>query len=293
MKKSIAYSQNLLINDNLIEKLVSLSTIDLYDTVLEIGAGKGIITKQLLKKAGNVVVFEIDEEFVSILKSITDNKLVVKNGNFLDFDLPKDKYKVFANIPFNKTSVIIKRLLFSNNSPTDTYLVVQKEAVDRFAGKPFDNKNSLLSVLFNPWFEFSITHEFNRTDFKPTPNVDTVLLNIKLKNNTKILDQDKETYRDFVVFGFNQMAPNTLEGLSKVINKNHIIKLFNKLNISTNLKPTELEKATWIEIFDLLKYQKQNKRNLIKNSYIKWVKQQENIEKINRTRNDTDWKNYK
>ena len=238
------------------------------------------------------MVFEIDQKFVDILKSIPDNKLVVKNGSFLDFDLPKDKYKVFANIPFNKTSEIIKRLLFSSSPPTDTYLVVQKEAVERFAGKPFDNKNSLLSVLFNPWFEFSITHEFNRTDFKPTPNVDTVLLNIKLRSNSKVLDKDKETYRDFVVFGFNQMAPNILEGLSKVINKNHIIKLFNKLNISTNLKPTELDKDTWIDIFDLLKYQKQNKRNLIKNSYIKWVKQQENIEKINRTRNDKDWKSY-
>lgn len=292
MRKSITYSQNLLVNDNLIEKLVSLSTIDQKDTVLEIGAGKGIITKELLKKAGNVVVFEIDQEFVSILKSITDNKLVVKNGNFLDFDLPKDKYKVFSNIPFNKTSEIIKRLLFSNNPPTDTYLVIQKEAVDRFTGKPFDNKNSLLSVLFNPWFEFSITHQFNRTDFKPTPNVDTVLLNIKLRSNPKVLDQDKETYRDFVVFVFNQMVPNILEGLSKVINKNHIIKLFNKLNISTNLKPTELDKDIWIEIFDLLKYQKQNKRNLIKNSYIKWVRQQEDMEKINRTRNDLKWKMF-
>lgn len=292
MIRSIAYSQNLLVDDNLVEKLVSLSTIDQDDTVLEIGAGKGIITKELLKKAGNVVVFEIDQEFVSILKSIPDNKLIIKNGNFLDFDLPKDKYKVFANIPFNKTSEIIKRLLFSDNPPTDTYLVVQKEVVDRFAGKTFDNKNSLLSILFNPWFEFSIAHEFNRTNFKPIPNVDTVLLNIKLRNNPKVLDQDKEAYRDFVVFGFNQMAPNILEGLPKVINKNHLVKLFNKLNISTNLKPTELDKDTWTDIFDLLKYQKQNKRNLVKNSYIKWIKQQEKIEKINRTRNDKGWKNY-
>ena len=230
MIKGIAYSQNLLVNDKLVEKLVLLSAIDQNDTVLEIGAGKGIITNELLKKAGNVVVFEIDQDFVSILKSIADSKLVVKNGNFLEFDLPKDKYKVFANIPFNKTSEIIKRLLFSNNPPTDTYLVVQKESVERFAGKPFDNKNSLLSVLFNPWFEFSITHKFNRTDFKPTPNVDTVLLNIQLRNNPKVLYQDKETYRDFVVFGFNQMALNVIEGLSRVINKNHITNLFNKLN---------------------------------------------------------------
>lgn len=293
MIRSVAYSQNLLIADKLVEKLVSHSTINQNDTVLEIGAGKGIITKELLKKAGNVVVFEIDQEFVDILKLIPDNKLIVKNGNFLDFDLPKDKYKVFANIPFNKTSEIIKRLLFSNNPPTDTYLVVQKEAVERFAGKPFDNKNSLLSALFNPWFEFSIAHKFNRNDFKPMPNVDTVLLNIKLRSNSKVLDQDKEAYRDFVVFGFNQMTPNILEGLSKVINKNHITNLFNKLNIQTNLKPTELDKDVWINIFDLLKYQKQNKRNLIKNSYTKWVKLQENIEKINRTRVDKDWKSFK
>lgn len=293
MKNSIKYSQNLLVNSDLIKKLILASRINSDDMVLEIGAGKGIITRELLKKAGGVVVFEIDQEFVNILKSIHDSKLVVKNGNYLDFDLPKDKYKVFANIPFNKTSEIVKRLLFSDNPPTDTYLVIQKEVIERFAGKPFDSKNSLLSVLFNPWFEFEVTYKFNRTDFKPMPNVDTVLLNVKLRNNPKILDKDKEVYRDFVIFGFNQMTPNVLEGLSKVINKNHLVKLFNKLDISTNLKPTELDKDTWIEIFDLLKYQKQKKRNLTKNSYINWIKRQENIEKINRTRNDTDWKNFK
>ena len=293
MIRSVAYSQNLLINPSLVEKLVSSSGINNNDTVLEIGAGKGIITKELSKKARKVISYEIDPEYINQLELLSISNLEIKHGDFLSFDLPKDKYKVFANIPFNKTSEIIKRLLFSNNPPTDTYLVVQKEAVERFSGKQFDKKNSLLSVLFNPWFEFSITHQFNRTDFKPMPNVDTVLLNIKLRNNPKLLDLDKEAYRDFVVFGFNQMAPNILEGLSKVINQNHITKLFNKLNISTNLKPTELDKDTWIDIFDLLKYQKQNKRNLIKNSYIKWVKQQENIEKINRTRVDKDWKSYK
>lgn len=292
MRNSISYSQNLLIDDTLIEKLVSLSTIDQNDTVLEIGAGKGIVTKQLLKKTGTVVAFEIDQEFANILESISDKNLKVIRGNFLDFDLPKDEYKVFANIPFNKTSEIIKKLLFSSNPPTDTYLVVQKEAVARFAGKPFDTKNTLLSVLFYPWFEFSVTHKFNRTDFTPTPNVDTVLLHIKLRDNPEVLDQNKEAYRDFVVFGFSQIAPNVIDGLSSVINRNHLEKLFSTLDISTNLKPSELDKDSWIAVFDLLKYQKQHKKNLLKNSYINWIKQQENIEKINRTRVDKDWKQY-
>ncbi|MEK7472430.1 MAG: rRNA adenine N-6-methyltransferase family protein [Patescibacteria group bacterium] len=65
MIRSVAYSQNLLVDDNLVEKLVSSSHINNGDTVLEIGAGKGIITKELLKKAGNVVVFEIDQELVN------------------------------------------------------------------------------------------------------------------------------------------------------------------------------------------------------------------------------------
>ncbi len=293
MKNNIKYSQNLLVDTSLLEKLVPESNINKADLVLDIGAGKGAITKELLKVAGHVIAYEIDPDYIKDLKSIVSDRLSIKEGSFLGFDLPKDKYKVFANIPFNKTSEIVKRLLFSKNPPTDIYLVMQKEAIGRFSGRPFDNINSLLSVLFHPWFEFNVMHEFRKTDFKPIPNVDTVLLNIKQRNNPKVRDEDKSEYRDFVVFGFSQMSPNILSGLSRVMNDKHILDLSHKQSFSTNLKPSQLDMDNWLDLFNLLKYQKLKKRKLIANSFENWINQQENIEKINRTRVDKDWKSFK
>lgn len=290
MNSDIKFSQNLFVDSKVLEKLIIESNINKDDLVLDIGAGRGIITKELLKKAGSVIAYEIDPYYINSLKTIVSNNLIIKKGSFLNFNLPTTSYKVFSNIPFNKTSEIVKQLLFSENPPTDTYLFMQKEAVGRFSGKPFDNINSLLSVLFHPWFEFTVIHEFRKKDFNPSPNVDTVLLNIKQRNNPKISDVDKDEYRNFVVFGFSQMAPNILTGLSRVINDKHVLDLSHKQNFSTNLKPSQLDMENWLDLFNLLKYQKLKKRNLITNAFDNWVKQQENIEKINRTRTDKDWK---
>lgn len=292
MRKSIIYSQNLLVNNNLIERLISQSSISKNDTVLEIGAGNGIITKELLKKASKIIAFEIDEEYIKILKNILDDNLKIVSGNFLDHDLPKTEYKVFSNIPFNKTSEIIKKLCFSDNPPKDTYLVVQKESAQKFSGKPIDNKNSLVSILLRPWFDFGISYNFKKTDFKPRPGVDSVLLQIKKLDNPNIKENDKKFYRDFIVFSFSQFAPNILEGLSKVLGKQQMLNLAKNKNFSIEKKPSEINFENWLDLFELFLNSSQNKQSKVKNSYEKWIKQQENIVKIHRTRKDKDWKKY-
>lgn len=292
MKKSIKYSQNLLVDSKLIEQLVSRSSITKNNTVLEIGAGSGIITKELVKNAGEVTAFEIDEEYVKTLREITDSNLGIVFGNFLDYDLPESPYKVFSNIPFNKTSEIIKKLCFSDNPPSDTYLVVQKESAQKFSGKPIDNKNSLVSILLRPWFDFDIGYIFKRSDFKPKPNVDSVLLQIKKVDNSKIANKDRGLYRDFIVFSFGQFAPNILEGLSKVLGKQQMLNLAKNENFSVEKKPSEINFENWLDLFKLFLNLPQNKQAKIKNSYEKWIKQQENIDKIHRTRKDRNWKKY-
>lgn len=292
MRKSITYSQNLLTDNSLVEKLVSQSTISKDDFVLEIGAGSGIITKELLKKVGRVTAFEIDEKYVKKLKNIPDNNLKIVSGNFLDYNLPKGSYKVFSNIPFNKTSEIIKKLCFSNNPPNDTYLVVQKESAQKFSGKPIGNKNSLVSILLRPWFDFNIKHNFKRLDFKPKPNVDSVLLQIKKMDNPKIEEKDKNIYRDFIVFSFGQFAPNILEGLSKVLGKQQMLNLAKIKNFSVKKKPSEVNFENWIDLFKLFLNTQPNKQARVEGSYRKWVAQQENIDKIHRTRKDKNWKSY-
>ena len=93
--------------------------------------------------------------------------------------------------------------------------------------------------------------------------------------------ENRNLYEDFVTYAFNQPKPNITEGLSKVMKVKQ-----------TNLKPSELNFADWIDLFELFLTQPLHQQNIVMGSFSKQLKQQESIEKINRTRVDKNWRKF-
>lgn len=293
MRKRIAYSQNFLKDKNLVASLLSKSSITKNDTVFDIGAGQGIITDELIKVSGKVIAFEIDKNLCEKLSQrLKDNKTVeVKTGNFLDFPLPNYPYKVFSNIPFNITSAVIKKLTEAPNPPLDTYLILQKEAAKKFLGKPYDVKNSQLATQLKAWFDMTIVHNFGKDDFFPKPMVDIVLMRIEKRNSPLINPTDKQLYDDFVTYTYNQFQPNVTEGLSRVIGRDNMTKLAKLVGFKPSDKPSELEDNGWYGIFDyFIKNVDENHKRIVRGSFALLRKQQQSLQKINRTRLDKNWK---
>ncbi|MBI3559083.1 hypothetical protein HY085_01690, partial [Candidatus Gottesmanbacteria bacterium] len=172
-------------------------------------------------------------------------------------------YKVFSNIPFNLTSEIIHKLTEVLNPPGDIYLIVQKEAALKFLDK------TLASLLLKPDFNLEIIHKFNRKDFQPTPRVDSVMLRMIKRKVPLITEADKSHYRDFVVYAFDKW---------RLVSKN--------LGFKKLTSPTLLSFDRWLEIFK----KKNLKESLFLGSYKNWLKQQQKLKKIHRTRLDVDWK---
>ena len=293
MRKRIAYSQNFLKDKGLVAKLISQSTITKDDTVFDIGAGQGVITDELIKASGKVIAFEIDNNLFGKLEHrLESNKSVeVRLGNFLDYPLPNYPYKVFSNIPFNITSAVIKKLTEAENPPAETYLILQKEAALKFLGKPHDSKNSQLATLLKPWFDMTIVHNFDKNDFFPKPMVDIVLMRIEKRSSPLISVDNKRLFEDFIVYTYNQFQPNVIEGLSKVLGRETILRLAKQIGFNTNDKPSELEFKDWQSIFDyFVKNTDQNHKSIVKGTFDRLHKQQQNLRKINRTRLDKHWK---
>ncbi|MEK7127419.1 MAG: rRNA adenine N(6)-methyltransferase family protein [Patescibacteria group bacterium] len=265
MDNRIIYSQNFLINKSLISELVKKSSITNEDIVYEIGAGEGVITEELLKKAGKVVAFELDKNLFDKLtiKFQNEKSLNIIFGNFLDFNLPNFPYKVFSNIPFNITSEIIKKLTRTGNSPDEAYLVIQKEAAQKFVGKPYSRRNSLVAILLKPWFDLEIFYKFNQGDFYPRPSVETVLLKMTRRDKPVVDFKNKRSFEDFVTYIFNGNKPLIVKGV----------------------KPGDLDFESWIKIFNESSY-----KNLTSGSYAKMIRQQDKLEKNHRTRVDKNWR---
>lgn len=290
MRKSIFYSQNFLISKNLIAGLIDKSSITKNDVVYEIGAGEGIITEELAKRCRKVVAIEIDPNLYKNLtqKFANVSNIEVYQGNFLSYTLPKTDYKVFSNIPFNITADVIKKLTDTTVAPKDTYLIVQRDAAKKYLGQPYA-KETQFSLLLKPWFEPSVVHKFRKTDFRPVPQVETVLLRFKIHD--KPLIDTPYPYRDFIVYAFSQWKPTLQEGLKAIFTKDQFFRLSKNLSFASQSTPTQLSFDQWQGLYRyFLTGVNSNKKQNIVGAYEKALKQQKVLQKIHRTRVDKNWR---
>jgi 23S rRNA (adenine-N6)-dimethyltransferase len=243
-------SQNFLHSRKLVNKLVGSSSIGKNDLVLEIGSGQGIITEQLAQKAGSVIAVELDTHWYKYLKSkfSSANKIILYHEDFLNMPLPRHPYKVFANIPFAIEGKIIRKLIDDSNPPRDCYLVMMKELAYRLAA-PY--KENQFSIMHKPWFDFSIYHHFNRTDFSPIPSVEAVMFRFTLKKTTLLPLSEKKKYEQFVIRGFGQGLP-IRQNLKKYYSKNMLRKIFQTYSLDKDIKPSYVTLEQWITLYSNL-----------------------------------------
>ena len=147
--RRISFAQNFLTSPKLVRRLVGMSTIGPSDTVCEIGPGNGIITAALATVAKQVIAIEKDPELVRRLRErfrSFDNVEIVEN-DFLDYRFGTRNGKIFANIPYNLTAQIVRKILSEPSNLSEGYLILQKEAARKFSGTP---RETLFSILVKP-----------------------------------------------------------------------------------------------------------------------------------------------
>lgn len=251
MKKSILYNQNFFKDRRLVADIVNLAGFTHQDIVYEIGPGRGIITRELMKTAGKVVAIELDPRLAGQLKvEFSPNpKIKIIKADFLTFSIPEKNYQVFSNIPFNLTAKIIRKLLTSYGLK-QAFLVVQKEAAEKFCGRP---KTTQFSVLHQPWFTFEVIRNFDPTDFLPAPGVETVLLKISRRTAPLVAQISQSDFIHFVELGFNRWRKNLGKNFKDIFTYKQWRRLAHDLKFPLKSQPTDLTFPHWLGIFNFYK----------------------------------------
>ena len=262
-QRKICLAQNFLRSRTLVRRLIEMSTIGPSDMVYEIGPGNGIITAELASVARRVIAIEKDQELVRRLRErfrALDNVEIVE-GDFLAYSLctrlvnrepftaverQKSQYKIFANIPYNITSRILRKVIDVRSNLSDMYLILQKEAAEKFSGSP---RETLSSIVAKPFFEFQILFRLRRTDFWPVPNVDSVLLSIRRRTRSLLETRDVGPYRDFVQYGFGRWKPNLRLAYKNVFTYKQWKRLARDLDIPLTATPTDLSFEQWLGLY--------------------------------------------
>lgn len=203
MARHHQYAQHFLRSPRLVAELIGHSNLRKNDTVYDLGAGSGVIASVLAGRVKKVVAVEIEP---SALTSLRNNLSHVKNVTIVDTDIlslnpPREPYKIFANIPFNLSAQVVRKFTETDNPPTSMYLITQKQFARKLVPGS-DHFTSQLAAQIGPWFGAKIRKPLRKTDFTPPPAVDTVLLEIKRREEPLLPRNDASHYRQFIEESF-------------------------------------------------------------------------------------------
>jgi 16S rRNA (adenine1518-N6/adenine1519-N6)-dimethyltransferase len=251
--------QNFLVDDEALKKIIVGAELTPADTVLEIGPGLGVLTEELSKAAGRVIAIEKDSKLAGKLKSeIRNPNVKIIEMDALDFDpknyqLADGSYKLVANIPYNITSLIIRKFLENPIKPSLMILMVQKEVGERIVAGP--GNMSLLAVSVQFYADPVIIAIIPRESFFPIPKVDSAIIKLVSRSASKQVSKTEE--KDFfriVKFGFASKRKTLENNLSAGmhIKKEDSRDIIRKAGLEAKIRAEGLGVGEWTKLFEII-----------------------------------------
>jgi len=238
LKPDKRLGQNFLLDITALERIVDAAEIHSADSILEIGAGIGSLTRYLCISADRVFAIELDTRLIPPLEEVLgdfDNVEIIQ-GDILTLKpselIDQPSYKVVANIPYYITSKLIRHLLESQKPPNRIVLTIQKEVAMRICAHP--PRMSLLSLAVQVYGNPQIYGKIPAGAFYPIPNVDSAIVRVDLYPQPIIQRSHLDTFFRLAKAGFQQKRKTLRNSLGAGLNL-------------TGIKAAELIKAAGID----------------------------------------------
>ncbi len=224
-------------------------------TVLEIGPGTGVLTKELLNYGVRVVAIEADLRALDYLKTnfaaaLADQQLILHHGDarvldFAQLGLSDQQFSVVANIPYYLSGLILRQLLDSTTQPHTIALLLQKELVERIVRDP---KSSLLSLSVRVFGDPKYIKTVSRGHFSPVPQVDSAILAIYNINRERLAGVSSEFFFTLTHAGLGKRRKQLLGCLSDLYERPSLIEIFTSLALPLNVRGEDLSLAQWLNL---------------------------------------------
>ena len=259
MKAKKSLGQNFLIDNNIIEKIIGEITSNSNDLIVEIGPGRGALTKKLKEKGSFLIAYEVDKDLENILSEFEDDRTKIIWQDFLECNIKEDikdiKYNklfIVGNLPYYITTPIIEHIIDSNINFEKLVIMVQKEVADRFLANPKTKDYGYISVLLQYYFDIKRVCNVSKYSFNPVPKVESTVLSFVEKERADI---DIEKYKEFLKMAFRQKRKTLKNNLSDY-NWETIKEILDKYDLKENVRAEELNEKIFIDIFQKIKPRK-------------------------------------
>lgn len=221
---SKALGQNFIINPSVCPRIAEEGGARKGVGVLEVGAGIGVLTAELAKRADKVVCIELDTRLLPVLDetlSEFDNVKII-NGDILKVnlhDILREEFGdmpvvVCANLPYYITSPVIMLLLESRLKIESITVMVQKEAAQRLCAEVGSRDSGAVTVAVNFYAEAQKLFDVSRGSFMPSPNVDSAVIRLDIRDGAPIEVEDEKFFFSMVRAAFSQRRKTASNGIS-------------------------------------------------------------------------------
>lgn len=215
--------QHYLRDENIARKIVSSLNAKETNKIIEIGSGRGILTKYLFGKKGyTILAVEIDYENVEFLRNeFPGREDQIIHHDFLTYDLSNFEHPValIGNFPYNISSQIFFRILENRNKISEVVCMVQKEVAERISAGPGTKTYGILSVLLQAYFRIEYLFKVTPKVFFPQPNVNSAVIRLT-RNGIVKLDCDENLFFRIVKTCFNQRRKTIKNSIRKITGNN-------------------------------------------------------------------------
>lgn len=249
------FGQNFIVDENIINSIVTKSAIDNETLVIEIGPGAGSLTAKLAESSKQVLCYEIDTTLKEILNENLKqyNNVDIIYQDFLEADVINDikkynynKLYIVANLPYYITTPIIINVIEKKLNVDKMVVMVQKEVGDRFKANVGTKDYNSLSIYLNYYFNVKKLMDISRNIFIPKPNVDSIVVEFTKKENNYNL-KNEEIFFKLIRDSFTQKR-KTIRNNLKNYDLNKIEEILKKHNQDLSTRAEQITIETFVEI---------------------------------------------
>lgn len=248
--------QHFLIDNRILSRIVDAAQLTSSDRVVEVGPGRGALTRRLLPHAGWVVAIEMDSDLSQSLAARLDQpaNLSVVNADARIIDLSEvvdadESYKVVANLPYYAANPIIRRFLEAKHRPAKMVVTVQREVAESMTAAP--GKMSLLSIAVQFYAAARMVCTVPPSAFRPAPKVTSSVVCLDLLLQPTLDENDAPAFFKVVRAGFSaprkQLHNSLGHGLGLPLDETRLMLLDAGINGSRRAGTLTLDE--WLEVY--------------------------------------------
>ena len=262
---SKALGQNFLVNPSVCPRMAEECGADENTGVLEVGAGIGVLTKELAKRAKKVVSVELDSRLLPVLDETLaefDNVEIV-NADIMKLDLPKlieekfhgMKVVVCANLPYYITSPVITMLLESKLPIESITVMIQKEVAERLTSPVGSRDSGAVTVCVNYYSVPEKLFDVKKGSFMPMPKVDSAVIRLNIRKTPAVSVADEKQFFRLVRAAFSMRRKTALNAISAGLSvpKDEVEKALTAARLDLNVRAEKMTLQDFAVLAETLK----------------------------------------